>query len=77
MWKLFITVIAMSDTGAVSTNVTVTDYNSRGDCVETAKAISGKTSQTPPNNGHTFNIIVTAQCNGDAMPPPLGYRLQR
>ena len=74
MWKMFITVIAMSDTGSVSTNVAITDYASRGDCERTAKEISGKTSQTV--NEHKFNIIVTAQCNGDAMPPP-GYRMQR
>jgi len=74
MWKMFITVIAMSDTGSVSTNVSVTDYASRNDCEKTAKEISGKTSQAVV--GHNFNIIVTAQCNGDAMPSP-GYRMQR
>jgi len=74
MWKIFITIIAMSDTGSVSTNVGVTDYASRNDCERTAKEISEKTSQNVA--GHNFNVIVTAQCNGDAMPPP-GYRMQR
>lgn len=74
MWKMFITVIAMSDTGAVSTNVAVTDYASRSDCEKTSSVINGKTTQTVQD--HKFTIIVTAQCNGDAMPPP-GYRLQR
>jgi len=75
MWKIFITVIAMSDIGSVSTNVAVTDYSSHSDCERTSKEISGKTTQTV--GGHNFVIIVTAQCNGDLIPPPPGYRMQR
>lgn len=76
MWKMFITIIAMSDTGSVSTNIAITDYNSRGDCELTAKVINGRTSQDVV--GHKFNIVVTAQCVGDAIPqPPTRYYMQR
>lgn len=67
MWKMFITIIALSDVGSVSTNVAITDYASRTDCEKTAKEISGKTTQTVQD--HKFIIIVTAQCNSNVMPP--------
>ena len=77
MWKLFITVIAMSDTGAVSTNVAISDYNSRDDCFVTAKGISGIIDKTA--NGHSFRIITNAQCNGDGLSirPPEMIRIPR
>lgn len=68
MWKLFITVMALSDTGAVSTNVVVSDYNSQRDCTVTAKGISGSIDRNV--NGHNFKIITSAQCNGDGTAPP-------
>lgn len=69
MWKLFVTVIAMSDTGAVSTNVTITDYNNKNDCFITSKGIVGIFDKEA--NGHHFRIITSAQCNGDGPAAPL------
>jgi hypothetical protein len=68
VWKLFVTVIAMSDTGAVSTNIAISDYNNHNDCVITAKGIAGRTEQIV--GGRHFNIVVSAQCNGDNPSPP-------
>jgi hypothetical protein len=64
MWKLFVTVLAMSDTGAINTNVATTDFQSRADCFSTAKEINGSTTQNA--NGHDFTIKVKAFCTGDS-----------
>lgn len=73
MWKLFITVVAMSDTGAISTNVIVVEYhNNRNDCVTVSKGIVGATDKVA--HGHNFKIVTSAQCNGSDGPPrPPGW----
>jgi hypothetical protein len=72
MWKLFLAIIAMSDTGSVSSNVNVNTYASQVDCMNTARVMTGRTVQT--EGGHQFTVVVTAQCNRDLaqpMPPPM------
>jgi hypothetical protein len=68
MWKLFIAILAISDTGNISSNLTVSDYANHTDCLNTARAMSSRTVQT--NGTNQVTVIVNAQCNGDIVVPP-------
>jgi hypothetical protein len=41
LFKLFITVLVLSDSGAVSQNAIVTDYDNPAACIQMAKEING------------------------------------
>ncbi len=61
MWKLFISVLAMSDTGSVATTAIVTDYPTQQSCMIARNDFNA----APINrvlNGHKVTIQANALC---------------
>jgi hypothetical protein len=89
MWKLFFSVLAMSDTGSVSTTAIVTEYPSAITCQTAVRSIAGP-PVTKELNGHRVVIQTFGVCKNalegerhqtqspppeyDLPYPPRGYR---
>lgn len=73
MLKLFVAVIAMSDTGSISTTWIATDYNDPVACTATARSIQDKGNFTRELAGHTVTISTEAHCR-QAVTQPAGQQ---
>jgi hypothetical protein len=78
MFKLFITVMVLSNTGAVSQNSIVTDYDDPVACERMAKEINGTTEVKYPGLDVSAKVWAKAICdtrqrgmaqNGQVPPP--------
>lgn len=61
MWKLFATVLAITDTGGVSVDTAITDFRLEQDCIAAVEELF----KNPGNQvigGHRVTIKVTATC---------------
>jgi hypothetical protein len=71
MWKLFATVLAVSDTGAISISQTTTDFYDPAACRAAVRDLFPPMSE---NNvyGHRITIRAAAECrrDGDGEPIP-------
>lgn len=81
IWKLFVSVMAMSDTGSVSTAAVVTDYVDQPSCMQAA-ADYGQGHDLVAY-GHKVTIKVSATCapqqiayRTDGIPPPVAGMLR-
>jgi hypothetical protein len=73
LYKLFIAVMTMSDTGSVATSTTITDYPSKSACIGAA-AQMGKPKPGDPSvwtttfegklGDHKFTASLNASCSG-------------
>lgn len=77
MWKLFATVLAVSDTGSISTTGFVTDFNDPRACALAVHDLFSQPGQANIN-GHIITIKVRGECRpdgsvvgGPGLPPPL------
>ncbi len=61
MWKLFISVLAMSDTGSLATTAIVTDYPSQQSCSIAQREMTGP-PVTRELNGHNLTIQTFTVC---------------
>lgn len=76
MWKLFATVLAMSDTGSIAVSSLATDFADRNACLTAARELfPAKTENSL--QGRTVTIRTTAECrpDGGPLPPPPQARL--
>lgn len=81
MWKMIATVLAVTDTGSISTSMVATDFEAKVACDQTAELFSGTDSKTVVVEGRTTRIIIraTAKCVHNPMeqrevsglPPPV------
>jgi hypothetical protein len=71
MWKLFATVLVMSDTGSVAVSSIATDFANRAACMAVAHELyPAKIEQTL--QGHVVTVRTSAECRPDGSPivPP-------
>jgi hypothetical protein len=77
MWKLFATVLAMSDTGSVAVSSIATDFANRGACMAVANELfPGKIERSL--QGHVVTIRTSAECRPDGspiVPPPVQFNI--
>jgi len=80
MWKLFITLLAVSDTGSISTNIMATDYNDFATCKQAAAQATLSPEVTRHIGNHEVTMRAEAFCKpagtvADApamnIPPPI------
>jgi hypothetical protein len=75
MWKLFATVLVMSDTGSVAVSSIAADFANHGACVLAANQLfPAKIEQTL--QGHVVTIRTSAECRSDGtpiVPPPVRF----
>lgn len=71
MFKLFLAVLVLSDTGSIAQNTTITDFNNGQACAQLAK--EANTTHRIEREGHMFTVITKGQCVGDGLPgaPPV------
>lgn len=70
MWKLFATVLAISDTGSVPVSSIATDFADRGACQAAARQLYPATMDRELQ-GHKISIRSAAECRQDGHGPPL------
>ncbi len=71
-WKLFVSVLALSDAGGPATTALVTDYPTKVDCERAAAVLS----DTPPETmlgGRRIFIKVKTFCSPTGPPPNVVY----
>jgi hypothetical protein len=68
-WKLFATVLAISDTGSVSVSSIATDFVDRGACEAAAHDLFPGTVERDVQ-GHRITIRAAADCRPDGSGPP-------
>ena len=70
MFKLFVTIVAISSGGSVSTSLVVTDYNDGGSCKALERSINEAPASTlPSGSGYSAQITMKARCTADGGPP--------
>jgi len=68
-WKLFATVLAISDTGSISVSSIATDFVDRGACEAAARDLFPGTMERD-FQGHRITIRASADCRQDGSGPP-------
>lgn len=68
MWKLFATVLAVSDNGTIATSGFVTDYPSENSCKQTAEELFRASEYIV--NGIKITFKTNAVCRRVFFPPP-------
>ena len=74
MWKLFATVLAVSDNGSIATSGFVTDYPLEIDCQRTAADLFRASEHVV--NGQKIVFKTNAVCRRVMMPPPEQRQVQ-
>ncbi|WP_035691821.1 hypothetical protein [Bradyrhizobium elkanii] len=69
MWKLFATVLALTDTGSVSITSIATDFANREACKAAARDLYPPIIERELQ-GHRLSIRAAAECRTDGPPPP-------
>jgi hypothetical protein len=69
MWKLIATILAVTDTGAMSTSILATDYQNRLACEEASRLMTGShlTTKTVGDKTITVKIDATSKCMFDGV----------
>ncbi|WP_028164101.1 hypothetical protein [Bradyrhizobium elkanii] len=67
MWKLFATVLALTDTGSVSVSSVVTDFANREACKAAARDLYPSVIERELQ-GHKISIRAAAECRPDGPP---------
>jgi hypothetical protein len=70
MLKLFVTILMLSDTGAVSTSLQVTDMNDAVACGNMERQINTNKPSVTTYNGRSAQIMMQAKCATDGPADP-------
>ena len=62
IWRLFATVLAVSDTGSIALNSEHTDWPSERSCISATESIYGVSKPTQSFAGHNVTVVIRASC---------------
>jgi hypothetical protein len=62
IWRLFATVLAVSDTGSIALNSVHSDWPSERSCISATETIYSAAKPTQSFGGHNVTIKISAAC---------------